>query len=81
LLKRYAKHPARLENLTLADWAAWYDSSGTFVRQSNELHIDNILLESAADDIHDDHIEAFEKSTSGKTKKKVKSKNNNKCLV
>ena len=25
LLQRYCKHPPKLENLTLADWAAWYD--------------------------------------------------------
>ena len=28
LLNRYCKRPAKLENLTLADWAAWYDCSG-----------------------------------------------------
>ena len=27
LLKRYAERPASLQNATLADWAAWYDSS------------------------------------------------------
>ena len=25
LLKRYCKHSAKLENLTLSDWAAWYN--------------------------------------------------------
>ena len=25
LVKRYTKRPAKLENLSLADWAAWYD--------------------------------------------------------
>ena len=29
LIKRYCKHPAKLENLTLTDWAALYDKSGT----------------------------------------------------
>ena len=28
LLKRYCKRPQKLENLTLADWAAWYDYCG-----------------------------------------------------
>ena len=28
LLQRYAKRPLSLEHLTLADWAAWYDSGG-----------------------------------------------------
>ena len=27
LLKRYSKRPAKFEDLTLADWAAWYDFS------------------------------------------------------
>ena len=26
-LKRYCKHPAKLDHLTLADWVAWYDFS------------------------------------------------------
>ena len=74
LIKRYAKRPASLENLTLADWAAWYDSSGSYVRQSNELDTDNLLLETAADDVNDDDIETFEKSTSGKIKRGQKQK-------
>ena len=28
LIKRYTKRPAKLENVSLADWAAWYDSTG-----------------------------------------------------
>jgi hypothetical protein len=28
LLKRYVERPDSLKNITLADWAAWYDSSG-----------------------------------------------------
>ena len=28
LLKRYVERPASLQNVTLADWAAWYDSCG-----------------------------------------------------
>ena len=28
LIKRYIKRPIKLENLSLADWAAWYDSTG-----------------------------------------------------
>ena len=27
-LKRYVELPDSLKNITLADWAAWYDSSG-----------------------------------------------------
>jgi hypothetical protein len=28
LIKRYTKRPAKLENLSLADWAAWYNACG-----------------------------------------------------
>ena len=66
LIKRYAKRPASLENLTLADWAAWYDSSGSYVRQSNELDTDNLSLETAADDVNDDDIEASSYCVSNK---------------
>ena len=36
LLKRYCKRPPKLENLTLADWAAWYDncSSEPYVEET-----------------------------------------------
>ena len=29
LLKRYIERPVSLQNITLADWAAWYDLCGT----------------------------------------------------
>ena len=28
LMKRYIERPANLQNVTLVDWAAWYDSCG-----------------------------------------------------
>jgi hypothetical protein len=28
LIKRYTNRPVKFDNLSLADWAAWYDSSG-----------------------------------------------------
>ena len=38
LLQRYAKRPFTLEHLTLADWAAWYDSSGKpFIKKSFQM--------------------------------------------
>lgn len=37
LLDRYTKRPAKLEHLTLADWAAWYDLLGKpYVKKSFE---------------------------------------------
>ena len=48
LLDRYAKRPAQLEQLTLADWAAWYDLPGKpFVKKSFETDIDDLLLETS----------------------------------
>ena len=72
MIKRYTKRPASLEQVTLADRAAWYDSSGKqYVRQSNELDTDTLLLETAIDNENDDDIEANGKCTSGKTKKRT----------
>ena len=40
LIKRYIKRPVKFENLSLADWAAWYDSPGK--PYSN--HLVNLIL-------------------------------------
>ena len=74
LIKRYTKRPASLEQVTLADWAAWYDSSAKqCVRQSNEFDTDNLLLETAIDYMNDDDNEAYQ-NTSRKTKKRTKAR-------
>ena len=58
LISRYAKRPASLENLSLADWAAWYDSHNKYyIKPCHELHIDNYLLETNVDDNDDDIVE------------------------
>ena len=55
LLKRYSKHPAKLEHLTLADWAAWYDYSGKqYVKPANKLDLDGLPLETLIDHSHND---------------------------
>jgi hypothetical protein len=42
LIKCYTKRPAKLEDVSLADWAAWYNSSGKpYLKSSHELDIDN----------------------------------------
>jgi hypothetical protein len=41
LLKRYVERPDCLKNITLADWAAWYDSCG---KQKNSKVYDDELL-------------------------------------
>ena len=72
LIKRYIKRPANLENLSLADWAAWYDSHGTFyIKPCNELDIDNYPLETNTDDNGDDNVE---KEIEQKNKKKSKAR-------
>ena len=43
LLQRYGNHPNSLEHLTLADWAAWYDSSvQQYVKTSFENDTDSL---------------------------------------
>ena len=61
LIKRYIKRPAKLENLSLADWAAWYDNTGKpYVKPSHKLDIDNYPLETNLCDINEDDNEEDE---------------------
>ena len=55
LLQRYTKRPASLEQLTSADWAAWYDSCGKpYEKKSFQKDTDNLLLETANDENDDE---------------------------
>ena len=64
LLKRCCKHPAKLEHLTLADWAAWYDCTGkTYLRPTNELDTDGLPLETSIDDDDNDDDDGISKKT------------------
>ena len=55
LLQRYAKRPVTLEHLTLADWAAWYDSSGKpYIKKSFQNDTDNLPFETASENNDDD---------------------------
>ena len=57
LLQRYAKRPLSLEHLTLADWAAWYDSGGKpYIKKSVIKDADNLPLETADSDENDDDL-------------------------
>ena len=50
-LQRYAKRPFSLEHLTLADWAAWYDSCWKpYVKKSFQKDANNLPLETANED-------------------------------
>ncbi|CAB4032107.1 ATP-dependent DNA helicase PIF1, partial [Paramuricea clavata] len=55
LIMRYTKRPVKLENLSLADWAAWYDCCGKpHIKPSCELDIDNYPLETNIMEDNDD---------------------------
>ena len=59
LLKRYAERPASLQNATLADWAAWYDSSKHYKKKTKttQIDLDNLPTESLIDDeTNDDDV-------------------------
>ena len=74
LLQRYAKRPVSLEHLTLADWAAWYDSCGKpYVKKSFQKDADNLPLETANDDENDDEL-SDENTISKKHKKRSKAR-------
>ena len=74
LLNRYCKRPQKLENLTLADWAAWYDCVGKpYIKQTDELDIDGLPLENFIDDNQNDD-EIDDKTTCSKTKKRTKAR-------
>jgi hypothetical protein len=71
LIKRYTKRPAKLENLSLADWAAWYDACGKpYIKPSCQLDIDNYPLETNLDN-NDDYEE---KGSEKKNKKRAKAR-------
>ena len=72
LLKRYTKRPVKLEDVTLADWVAWYDVSGKpYVKPSNDLDT-GFPLESCIDHYQNDDDEHNDDKLngSGKTKEK-----------
>ena len=73
LLKRYSKRPLRFEHVTLADWAAWYDSCGKpYAKQSNELDTDNLPVKTSLTN-NDDDNESTNKLPS-KLKKRTKAR-------
>ena len=77
LLKRYTKRPVKLEDVTLADWVAWYDVSGKpYVKPSNDLDTDGLPLESCIDHYQNDDDEHNDDKLngSGETKKRNKAR-------
>lgn len=73
LIKRYCRHPAKLEHLTTADWAAWYaNGEKPYVKKTNEVDADGLPLETIIGDNQKD--DKFCKATSSRTKKRNKAK-------
>ncbi|PFX25823.1 hypothetical protein AWC38_SpisGene9511 [Stylophora pistillata] len=68
LLKRYCKCLPKLENLTLADWAVWYDncSSTPYVKKTHEIDIDGRPLEKYIDDEQNDDDDELVKTINKK---------------
>ena len=55
LLNRYIQRPASLENISLADWGALYDSfQKPFMKKSKSTDVDNLPLETLDDDENND---------------------------
>ena len=56
LLKRYTKHPECMQNITLADWAAWYDSCGEkgYRKTNKKCDVDNLLLQNEEEESDDE---------------------------
>jgi hypothetical protein len=72
-VKRYVERPDSLNLITLADWAAWYDSSGLtkynkFVKKSD---IDNLPLEDE-DENNDDDLGVQNTESCVSSKKSIK---------
>ena len=60
IIKRYIERPTSMENVTLADWAALYDSpKNSFRKKSKSLDTDNRLLETGKDDDNEDEFADF----------------------
>ncbi|XP_028418500.1 uncharacterized protein LOC114543885 [Dendronephthya gigantea] len=81
LLKRYVERPDCLQNVTLADWAAWYDSSGQKTyRKTNKPDVDNLPLENNDEDnddellINDDNLHVVKTPENMKIRKRSRAR-------
>ncbi|CAB3999556.1 ATP-dependent DNA helicase PIF1 [Paramuricea clavata] len=73
LLKRYVERPDSLNNITLADWAAWYNSSGLtkYKKSVKKSDIDNLPLEDE-DENNDDDLGVQNTESCVSSKKSIK---------
>ena len=73
LLKRYVERPPGLENVTLADWAAFYSRIDESNTRSRKKDADGLLLETKAEDNFEDDVESSLKSlANGQAQKGIK---------
>lgn len=77
------KRPNTLENVTLIDWTASYDSpQKPFVEKSKDIDTDNIPLETADNEENNDELpycqRGYAKYNTAKTKATPKAQNNQK---
>ena len=56
LLKRYIERPEYMQNITLADWAAWYDSCSKkgYRKTNKKCDVDDLLLENKEEENDDE---------------------------
>ena len=84
ILKRYTECPASLKSATLADWAAWYDSSSKhYNKKTNTIQIDldNLPTESLVDDeTNDDDLSDNNMTDKLKTKNGIKKQSNSRVI-
>jgi hypothetical protein len=73
LLKRYVERPDSLKNITLADWAAWYDSSrlNNYKKSVKKSDIYNLPLEDE-DENNDDDLGVQNTESCVSSKKSIK---------
>ena len=76
LIERYKKRPVNLENIALADWAAWYDKSSTLKLKpkTKTVDADRLPIETGDEDNEDDNCIPVCIDKSRQTKKHLKSR-------
>ena len=75
LLNWYMRRPASLENVSLADWAAWFDSrTKPFITKSQNIDTDKLSLETLDNDENNDDelLDTAKENVQGQEKTKAK---------
>ena len=69
------ERPASFENVTLADWAAWYDSfRKPYNNSTNNLDVDQLPLKTAEDENNEDDLGDDNEKATSKTSKRSKTR-------